>query len=278
MTHETPATPVSPSRRRLAWMLITAAVAGVALAVAATALGWVLLGGAGETVDASLELTGETIETGAGTVSLISDALSSVEAGLVAVTSAIREFDIVLDQVGSLSEQAATIVGEDIPDGLDATRSSLPGLADSLDSIAASLNALSFIGVNLDIDPAAPVRAIDDRLTELADQLRADATSLGLIGSGFNSLSADITTVEASLSDLSEGIDEAEALVDDYRDAARQGGELVVDARLDLDNQINGARIVVLLIGLSIAMAQIAPGAVGVYLLRTEESADRLGV
>jgi methyl-accepting chemotaxis protein len=241
-------------------------------------LGWVLLGGAGETVDASLELTGETIETGAGTVSLISDALRSVQAGLVAVTSAITEFDVVLEQVGSLSEQASRIVGEDIPDGLDETRSSLPGLAKSLDDIAAALNALSFIGVNVDIDPAAPVRAIDERLTELADQLRADAVRLGLIGSGFDSLSTDITTVEASLSELSAGIDEAEALVDEYRDAAKQGGELVVDARLDLDNQINAARLVVLLIGLSIAMAQIAPGAVGLYLLRTEDSADGVGV
>jgi len=257
------------NRSRIGKVLLGVAGAGILLAVAASLLGWLLLRGAGETVDATLELTGETVGTGSETVSLVGDALRSVEAGLSATSSATGELDIVLNQVGSFSDQASKIVGTDIPDGLDSARSSFPELAASLDSIAAALESLSFIGINISVDPAAPVRAVDTQLGELSAELRVEASRLALIGDGFTELSSDLNDVEVALVSLSTGIEDAERLLDDYQAAATDGEQLIVDARLDLDSQINTAQLVVLLFGLSIALAQIAPASVGWYLIRT---------
>lgn len=260
---------MADDRDRMGQILVGLAGVGILLAVAATILGWVLLEDAGETVDATLELTGETVGTGSETVALVGDALRSVEVGLSATSSATSELDTVLSEVGSFSEQASQIVGTDLPDGLDSARSSLPNLATSLDGIAGALESLSIIGIDISVDPAAPVREVDTQLGALSTQLRDESSRLALIRDGISELSADVSDVEVALVSLSTGIDDAEGLLTDYESAATSGEQLIVDARGDLDSQISGAQVVVLLFGLSIALAQIAPASVGWYLIRS---------
>ena len=156
--HGQPALPArdlpAPSNagRRTGQILIGIAMGGVMLAFGATILAWSLLGNAQQTIDGSLGLTGDAVDAGTETVAIIGDALRSIQAGLTATASATNELDGILAEVSALSEQAATLVGSDIPDGLDDARSSLPELANSLASITSVLGTLSLVGITVDVD------------------------------------------------------------------------------------------------------------------------------
>ena len=110
--------------------------------------------------------------------------------------------------------------------------------------------------------------ALNDRLGELTERLRDESDRLQTIGGSFDGLTSDVADIEASVLTLSTDIDEAGALLDDYRTAAEDGEALVGEARLDLKQQITSARLVAVMIGLCIALAQAAPASTGWLLIK----------
>lgn len=259
--------------RLVAGRLLTAlGILGVLGSLAGIVLGQLLLTSADEALSRSLVLTGESLEAledavvvAEGTVQLVEEGLGQAETTTAQIAGTVNDGATLLGSTADLTE-------ERLADSLLALEQSLPGLIDVTGVIDTTLTALAALPFGPSYNPDEP---FDDSLRELQasldgvpEDLRRQARLLRATGTNLTEVGAGTEAIAEDLGEIRIGLGDALEVLQDSTTTATSAREAVADTREGLGRQLLQARVLVVLLGLTVAAGQIVPLALGWSLLR----------
>lgn len=261
-------------RARFSQLLFVIGMVGIAAALVAGVVGWILASRATEALADTIEpLAGvaadvaTTIEASQVMVSRTVDAIASIED---ATTSTARA----LESVSEIVDQAGALAGGSVADSLDAAIDTLPGLIDTARIIDRTMRALSFVGVNY--DPDVPLDQalgeLESSLAPIPDQLRDQVELLAGVGTDLGQIAADANQLATVLDETRAEMTEAESTLASASQHANQAAAQVAAISDDIDTYRTLARVAVVAVTLALAAAASAPLLIGLRY-RGEEDA-----
>lgn len=220
-------------------------------ALSASAAGWLAL----NVVDSTLTLVPGISQTAEPS----EDLLDAIEVTLTEVRGTLEDVAAITDQVADSTTEAAAVIEEiailttgQIPDSLTALQETMPALIDTANVIDNTMSALSFIGV--DYDPNQP---LDEALLDVEAQLEGLPETISEQGVRIGDLVDDIRLtgtetglISGRLEAIDAGLADAEATIDDYRQAIDDLG-LIADVGSGVESSIPAARVALVVLALS---------------------------
>ncbi len=238
------------------------AIGGVAVAVTLTIVAWDVLGDLERNVDRSLRIGEDAAATLGETIDLAASVIAAVDSGIVTLDRALDAVEVGLADAADVATSTAdlSVTVADSFDDVDIALGKVETLSSTIDR---TLRALSAIPLGPDYDPEvsypeaiAELRAafgpVDIQMRTLAADLDEFAASAVGVGSNLDALQGDLVDARAALAD-------SERLLDGYRVAAAEAGQLAATSRGDLDSSMALARFVAVLLGAWIVAAQYVP-------------------
>jgi hypothetical protein len=247
------------------------AVAGVVVAVVATAVVWQFLGDLDRNLEQSLVIGEDAASALVDTIDVADQVVADLDAGLDTLDRTLVTVASTTGDTGGVAASAAEIAGR-LPasfDDVDTALASVESLSGSIDS---ALRAASRIPLGPDYDPEQPLPdaigevrdafgPIGDDLSELADRLDGFATGTDELTTDLDAVRADLDATRVSLSD-------SEALLERYRATAMDAVELARSGRDDFDASFGWTRLAIVLLGVFLAVGQYIPWYLGRRLRR----------
>jgi len=247
--------------RRLGRLLWVLGIGGLVASLIAGILGVVIVVTLARSADQSLAVTVDAVETADETVALAADTLGIVS----------ESFDTLVpsaDLGAAAFENAATVIADttvvvtvDVPDALDAVVDAMPAIETAAEIIDNALRVLSFVGV--DYNPEVPfdeaVAELETAISDLPEQLRAQAEPLASLSSDFEGFGVATAGITDDLTNLQAQLDEAERLLDSYASAAGEATDVVAAIRDDLRWQRWLMVMVVVVVTGAVAALQAVP-------------------
>ncbi len=237
-----------------------------------TVIAFLIVGDVYERVDQSVELTAAAVVTVDGTLEVASDALVGLGLALETVGAAASQASDSAELVEQTLDQAAGIVGTELPDTIDAVRETMPALIEASGVIDSTLRGLAFFGVPY--DPEVPLgeafRTLDTQLAPLPASLRANAAVMDGLAPNLGGFGAQTELLVDQVDQIGVAVDEAAEVIADYQAQAEAFDEAI---RATRDSVVRGSlwmRILVVLGGL-VAMA------LGAGLYMTGRALDAAG-
>ncbi|MBT8215378.1 MAG: hypothetical protein KJO17_00855 [Acidimicrobiia bacterium] len=254
--------------RRAGRVMVGIGVLGVLLALAAVAVGLILISSTDDTLTSSLDVTAEAVVLAEDTVDIAAESLAVAATSLEQVEATTGTSVGTFIKIEQAFEDAAVIVGTDVPETLEAVRRTTPILIDTAELLTSTLGALSFLGVEVPAqEPAAALVEVDQELTELSGSLTEEGARLADIASDFGQFSEDAGVIAAGMDDARSSLDRVSGIVDGYRTTSSDAVEVINRARSDLNGQLTLARVLVVLLGLIVIAGQAVPIYLGRRLL-----------
>lgn len=248
-------------------MLVVAAL-GLITSLAGVIVGWRLVGQVERTVDDSLVLTEDTLETLDQTITLADDIVVSVAAGLVAVEATVGtsagSFDTASVLISDLND-----LSEILAPGLTNASATLEELASTgriIDGFLEDVSSIPFapqysgnLGVSL--------QRLADDIRPLGGAVREAGADLDLLQADAQRLQQDLDRLQASVAEVNTTLAGSEALLERYRAQTGDAVLLASQARTDLGNDVDVTRAFIVAAGVVAALAQIVPLWMGLELL-----------
>jgi hypothetical protein len=262
-------------QRRAGRLMIVLGVVGAIVAVAGTVAGWVFVGQVASASDDSLQVTVQALDAVDDTIDLAEEVLTStVEAvdalngTLEAVSSSFDTATTAIDEIASLADT----LGPSLDDA-GATVRTLESIGGQIDD---ALGALSSLPIGPDYDPDNGLGDTFGRLAgtleELPPQLESTATSLTDFTGDAGELQAELDRFATAVGDIAVDLRDTGTLVDRYRDSVADARALAVGSMDDLDLNVTLMRVLLVVGGATLLLAQIVPLWLGRSLL--DELAD----
>lgn len=228
-----------------------------------------------EKLQAGLTLAGDTLKTTDEGLVIVEDALtnvstsiSSLETSTVAVAQSLHDSTLVLDSF-------STLFGEDLPQVITNTQSSLANAqvsAGTIDGVLYTLSSVPFIGVKYE-----PATSLGASLNQVSVSLGAITPSLAEIRTGLNTANANllgleeqVISVSQDVSLISENLEEAQDVVDQYQTQLTTARGMVRDGQKALPNTMQTAAWLLTFAILWLAISQAGMLIQGVELLMTK--------
>lgn len=258
------------SERRVGTILVAVAILGILVAFGGAFAGWQLVGSVdtattdtiGVTVDA-LGSVEDTIEVADGTVSSTSDALTDLEATLLTLSEALTSGADVIDDTGRLTETS----GPALTDAAVTLRQ-LESIGGQIDGFLATL---SNVPLTPDFDPEAGLGATFGRLADdiepLDDEFASTAASLQQFSGSLTALQSDVDGLATTIGRVNQELLSSEVLLDQYRENVAEAQLVAERSQNDLGSDQTMLRLFIVLAGLSLALAQVAPLWMGLRLI-----------
>lgn len=253
--------PLAPTRVVPVMRLV--AVVGLIAAVVGGATGWLLLGRTEAALDASLDLTADTLTALDASAGVAADSVDALSLALRSVEQTSADLDVAFADGEALTRELADLVRGDVAGSIRSVDDSLPGLITVAGTIDTTLGALSSLPFGPSYSPDQSFRAsleglsdsldgLPERLVDQADLIDATSTSLGQVGDGVADLALELAGFETTLTQTTQ-------LLDTYETTITDGQALVVASRDDLGGVLVAARIGVVLLAVAFALLQIVP-------------------
>jgi methyl-accepting chemotaxis protein len=267
----------SPSdTRRAGRVMIGVGTVGAVIVAVGTVVGWVFVGQLADTSDDTLDVTIQALDAVDDTIDLADDVLvSTTEAvgALAGTLSAVSgSFDTGTRAIDDIAALADTI-GPSLDDAGSTVRR-LESIGDDIDSV---LSALSNVPFGPDYDPSAGLGdtfgQLAETLEELPAQLESTSSSLTDFTGSAGELRAELDSLTSSVEQISADLVDTGDLIDDYRASVGDARTLAATTNEDLDRSTTLLRVLLVLGGITLLVAQIVPLWLGRSLL---DEADRL--
>lgn len=263
-------------RRLLGLFMLLIAIVGVILSVAGTYVVWNMIDGLGDGIDATLELTSQSLDTVADSLILTKSTVEDVTDSVDTVEITTNNLSTTISDTRPLLDQVSLVATEDVPNSLEAVQETLPNVAEVAGSIDDTLRILSafsvnqsIVGVNfgfdlgIDYDPEQPfdesIEQIGSSLDGVPERLRELEPFLDVTSGNLATISENIETLASDLGEINENIENVQPLLDDYLDIVYQTQDLVNQTRGSLRAQLQPVKYIVMILFIWIGLTQIAP-------------------
>jgi hypothetical protein len=248
--------------RWAARLMRSIAALGVVTSLVVAVVTWQFLSDLDRNLDRSLAIGEDAASTLTETIDVAGEVVDALDDGLGTIGSTLDEVarttQDTQEVAGATADLAASLPStfEDVDAAL-ATVESLSGTIDG------ALRAASRIPLGPDYDPEVPFPvAVGDLreafgplgsdLTRIAEELESFSDGSGAVGTELEAVRADVDRTRLALVD-------SDRLLDQYRDAAEQAGDLARTSRDDFDRSLRLARWAAVLVALLIAASQYVP-------------------
>ena len=252
----------SVRRDRMAgWAMIGVGVVALVAAAIGAAASLRFVSVLSDQAETTLEVTEQAVTAIEETIALADATHPQVEAALATLVEGVADVGPALDNVVTLMNEAAGLTGEDLNASIGAIRETMPGLIASARLLSATLNALSFLGVEYDPEPTLEesmtqidesLATMEARLGEASGLIEETAASIAGFTGTFDAATRDLAALQTSFTEV--GI-----LLDDYAATAADASAAIAEARSGLDQQTHQLRFLILLIAIAVVLAQFTP-------------------
>jgi len=272
-------------RKVLGIIMLVIGLAGIVLSISGAVAGRRLIAGIGDTLDANLRLTIQSLDAVNESLTLTRQTIREIGIGLDTLAVTGEQAASSLEDTRPMVEQISQVLSDDVAGSLETFQERLPDMVEVAGAIDETLTTLSrfridrtILGIPLrydlgiDYDPEVPfaqsVEELGASLEGLPEELRvlethlevADA-NLGEISSDARLLAGDLERINESMDDLAPQLEEFNATLTDFADSARQ-------LRATLETQLNTFQTVWVVVMIWLALTQIAPLYLGYELVR----------
>lgn len=264
------------TRRAVSTALLALAGIGAVSTITASIVGVRFLTQLDVSLDASLGVTSQAVDTLTSTVDLVGDTVQTVESTLGRTEDATRDVGDALDDAGEVLDATAQLTEDELAASLQEVEDALPALIQVAAVIDRTLSALSAVPFGPDYDPVEPfddslrsiqreIADVPEALQEQAALVRRSRRSLARVSSGTEGIADD-------LGELSRALTSAGELLDDYAATAVEARDLVTESQAGLGAQLDAAKGLTVVLGLAFTLGQAVPAGAG-WLLRDPERA-----
>lgn len=247
---------------------------GIVVSLVAIAVGLRFLAHLDRALEDSVGVAAQAVDALGATVAVADETLSGVTVILEGTGQTTRDLSAALADAEEMLLRTAELSDDQIAGSLEAVEESLPALIQAAAVIDRTLSALSVIPLGPEYDPEEPfdesLRGIQEEMADLpealrdqADLIREGSGDLGRARVGTAAIADDLDGLHATLSTSAE-------LVDEFAATATDARELIVSEQAGMDRQLTLARLVIVILGLTLAAGQVLPLGVGWLLLRPD--------
>lgn len=270
--------PPRVTRETAGRLLLGIGAFGIVVSLLAIVIGLRFLGHLDRALEDSVGVAAQAVDALGSTVEVAGETLTGVTAILEGTGQTTRDLSAALADAEEMLLRTAELSDDQIAGSLEAVDESLPALIQAAAVIDRTLSALSVVPLGPEYDPAEPfddsLRGIQEELADLpealrdqADLIREGSTDLGRARVGTAEIADDLDGLHATLSTSAE-------LVDEFAATASEAQELVLAEQAGIDQQLALARLLVVVLGLTLAAGQVLPLGIG-WLLRRPDLARR---
>lgn len=253
-------------------VLIAVGVLGIIAGLGGIVLGQLLITSADDALSRTLALSGETLDALQDALVVAEETVALVEGGLGRAEVTTGNLAGTLEDGSALLRSTADLTEGRLAESLAAFERSLPGLIDVAAVIDRTLSALSGLPFGPAYTPAEPfdesLRELQRSLAGVPADLRDQAELIRRTGDSLEEVGAGTTAIAGDLGAIREGLDDALTVLRDSTGTARDASVLVGDTQANLRVQLGLARALVVLLGLTTALAQLVPLALGWTFVR----------
>lgn len=265
------------SRTAAGRILIGVGVVGAAVAVGASVLGWRLLSDLEEPLAGGMGVSGQAVEALGSSVDVAQDAVVVLERGLQQTESTTRDLAVAFGDAEAVVGATADISDQRIAESLEAVEQAMPTLVNVAGVIDRTLTSLSAVPFAPDYRPEEPfdesLRTLQAEVAGLSDELRAQAA---LLREGRDSLSTvreGTVAIADDMGDLQTTLEAALQVLRNYSATAAEAGDLVGPGQTGWSQQLMLGRVLVVVLGATLLVAQTVPLGLGWFLLRPDAAA-----
>jgi hypothetical protein len=273
-----PATaPPRISRRGASTVLLVIGAVGVAVSLLAIVVGLRFLWHLDRALEDSVGVAAQAVDALGSTVEVAGESLTRITVILDGTATTTRDLSAAIADTEAVLRATADLSEDQIAGSLDAVDEALPALIQVSAVIDRTLSGLSVLPFGPDYDPDEPfddsLRAIQREFDGLPEALREQAAlirdgsrELRNVRVGTGVIADDLDALQATLAGSAE-------LVQRFAATATDARELVVEDHDGLRQQLTWARVLVVVLGLTLAAGQVLPLGVGWLLRRPEVAA-----
>jgi hypothetical protein len=260
------------SRTTAGWVLVAIALLGLVASLGGILVGRALLTEAELALERSLTLTSDTLEGLQASITVAEDTVALVEGGLAQAETTTRTLVGTVQEGAVILEGTADLTEGRLADSLESVEESMPSLVQVAGVVDTTLRALSAIPFGPDYSPSEPfdesVREIQRGLVGVPDDLRAQAALIREAAGNLDELGEGTALIAEDLLAIREGMAGAVEVLGSYTATATEAEAMIADTRTGLGSQMGWARVLVTVLGLSVAAGQVVPLGLGYLLLQ----------
>ena len=250
--------------------MVGIAVAGLVVALLGTVVAWRLVGGVHSTLDETLRISGESLETLEDTVAVADVVVADLAVALEDLDSALTELEQGMGEARPLLADVSELTGV-VPDALGRFQSGLDDVAAAAAEVDQVLGELGALPLAPDLPPgfglSDQMEGLSAELDPIIAALRSSSANLERLSTTTADLQGDVAALAGDVEALDQSLSRSSQLVGDYRDQAGRANRLAVATRDDLDERAALMRGLILAGGLLFAVSQFVPLWVGLELL-----------
>jgi methyl-accepting chemotaxis protein len=260
------------NRRSLGRTIMVAAVVAAVTCLVGVVVAWRLVGELADTTRSTLVIVGDTLATVDDTLDVADSVIESVDGGIGTIKESLDTMSTTVEN-GAATLSAFAELTDNLAPNLEQVDNGLGNLQSAVDVVDGVLRQLSDLPFGPDYDPetglAASVQAVRDDLQPIADDLTNASGTLSELASSSGEVIERLDALAGDLDGIDRSLDESRVLIDRYRQSTSDASALAAGTREDLDRDVWLSRALIVVLGLAIAVGQIAPFRIGRELART---------
>ena len=265
------------TRRSLGRAIMVAAVVACVTCLVGIVVAWQLVGELAHTTRSSLVIVNDTLVTVDDTLDVADTIIESVDGGIGTVRDSLDTMSTTVDD-GATTLRVFADLTDDLAPSLEQVDSGLGDLESAVDVVDGALRQLSDLPFGPDYDPAtglaASVQAVRDDLQPITDDLTTASSTLSELASSSDEVIDRLDALAVDLDAVDRSLDESRVLIDRYRQSTSDASTLAAGTSDDLDRDVWFSRVLIVVLGIAIAVGQIAPFRIGRELSRTRVPQD----
>lgn len=267
-------------RRRIGRVVMVAAVVAAITSLVGIVVAWQLVGNLRSTTRSTLVIVEDTLTTVDDTLDVAGSVIDTVDGGVATIAGSLTTLQTSVQQGADALEAVAQLT-EDLPPSLDRIDEALGGLQAAGEFVDDTLSTLADLPFGPDYDPelglGGAVAAVRTDVQPLADDLRTTTSTLRELAGSSGELVAQLDALGTDLEAIDRSLDQSRDLLDRYRASTANASALARDARDDVSRDVTLSRILIVVLGVAIAVGQVAPFRIGRELAQRPQEISALG-
>lgn len=252
--------------------LVAIGTVGVIVTLVATVVGVRLIGSLDRALTDSVGVAAEAIDALGATVELAGETTTRLTVTLRRTATTTRDLSGSLSDAEGVLRATADISDEQVAGSVAGVEDALPALVQVAAVIDRTLSAFSAIPLGPDYDPEEPLdrslRTVQAELDGLPEALREQADLIRDASRNLRTARVGTAAIADDLDGLVTTLERSTELIERYESTAGEARELV--AAEDLSGQLVAARVLLLILGVTVALGQLVPLGAGWLLLRPD--------
>jgi hypothetical protein len=253
-------------------VLVAIGTVGVVVTLVATVVGIRLIGSLDRALTDSVGVAAEAIDALGATVELAGETTTRLTVTLRRTATTTRDLSAALSDAEGVLRATADISEDQVAGSVAGVEDALPALVQVAAVIDRTLSALSAVPFGPDYDPEEPLdtslRTVQAELDGLPEALREQAELIRDASRDLRTARVGTAAIADDLDGLVTTLERSTELIARYEATAGEARGLV--AAEDLSGQLVAARVLLLILGVTVALGQLLPLGAGWLLLRPD--------